>query len=202
MDFNAIIKRVTALITNPKAEWEIIKLQPMTTADIFTKYALILAAIPAIAMFIGHTLIGVSFGFGTFRYPIGAGLQYAIFNYIFSLVGVFVAAFIIDALAPSFGSVKDMNRSLKVVVFSYIPLWVAGVLFIIPTLGILVSLIGIYSLYLLYLGIKQLKEPPADKLMGYYIVSLVVMIVLFIGVGFIVASIALSGYYPNALRGF
>jgi hypothetical protein len=40
---------------------------------------------------------------------------------------------------------------------------VAGVLQILPALGILVVLASLYSLYLLYLGLPQLMRCPADK---------------------------------------
>jgi hypothetical protein len=190
MDFDAIIKRTIAIIIKPNDEWQVIKNETMSVADMYTKYAIILAAIPAIAGFIGYGLIGVSYGFGTFRVPIGRCLIWAIFMYVLSLVGVYLVAFIIDALAPSFGSQKDMNRSLKVVIFSWTPVWIAGILYIIPSIAAIVLIASLYSLFLLYTGMKYLKEPPQDKLMGYFIVSLVIIIVVFLLTGFIASAIA------------
>jgi hypothetical protein len=190
MDFNAIIKRVIAIITKPNDEWQVIKNETMSIADMFTKYAVILAAIPAIAGFIGYGLIGISVGFGTFRIPLGRCLIWAIFMYALSLVGVYLTAFIMDALAPSFGSQKDMNRSLKVVVFSWTPVWIAGILYIIPSIAVIVWIASLYALFLLYTGMKSLKEPPQDKLMGYFIVTLVINVVVLFLVGFIVSTVA------------
>ena len=190
MDFNAIIKRVIAIITKPNDEWQVIKNETMSIADMFTKYAIILAAIPAIAGFIGYGLIGISVGFGTFRIPLGRCLIWAIFMYALSLVGVYLTAFIMDALAPSFGSQKDMNRSLKVVVFSWTPVWIAGILYIIPSIAVIVWIASLYALFLLYTGMKSLKEPPQDKLMGYFIVTLVINVVVLFLVGFIVSTVA------------
>jgi hypothetical protein len=190
MNFNAIIKRAIAIITKPNDEWQVIKNETMSIADMFTKYAIILAAIPAIAGFIGYGLIGISVGFGTFRIPLGRCLIWAIFMYALSLVGVYLTAFIMDALASSFGSQKDMNRSLKVVVFSWTPVWIAGILYIIPSIAVIVWIASLYALFLLYIGMKSLKEPPQDKLMGYFIVTLVINIVVLFLVGFIVSTIA------------
>jgi len=166
MDFNAIIKRVIAIITKPKEEWEVIKNENMTIADMYMKYALILAAIPAIAGFIGWVAIGRSLGFGTFRIPAGRALIWAILLYVLSLVGVYILAVIIDALAPSFGSKKDMNRSMKVTVFSYTAAWIGGIFNLIPALAIIGAIAGIYTLVLLYIGMKSLKEVPQDKMVG------------------------------------
>lgn len=192
MDFNAIIKRVIAIITKPTEEWEVIKNETMTVGDMYTKYAIFLAAIPAIAGFIGNALIGTSVMGFTVKWPISNALVWAILMYVFSLVGLFVAGFIIDALATTFGAQKDMVSSMKVAVFANTPVWIAGILYIIPALGLLVMIAALYSLYLLYLGLKIVKNPPQDKLMGYFIVVLIVDIIVFFLIGFLTSAIAIG----------
>lgn len=192
MDFNAIIKRVIAIITKPNEEWEVIKNESMTVGDMFTKYAIWLAAIPAIAGFIGNALIGTSVMGFTVRWPIANALIWTILMYVLSLVGLFVAGFVIDALATTFGSQKDMVSSMKAAVFANTPVWIAGILYIIPALAILVMIAGLYALYLLYLGIKIVKNPPQDKAMGYFIVVLIVYIIVFWLIGFIATTVAIG----------
>lgn len=150
MDFNAIIKRVIAILTKPKEEWEVIKNEQMSVADMYTKYAIVLAAIPAIAGFIGWAAIGKSFGFMTIRVPVFRALIWAIFQYAMSLGAVYLMALIIDALAPSFGAKKDMNRSLKVTIFAYTAAWVGGIFYLIPALSIVAALCAIYTWVLLF----------------------------------------------------
>ena len=50
-----------------------------------------------------------------------------------ALISVFVSSFVIDALAPSFGSEKNMGRSVQLVAYSYTPFWVGGLLAILPS---------------------------------------------------------------------
>ena len=114
---------------------------------------------------------------------------WAIVSYILSLVGVFVLGYVIDALAPNFGSTKDLPVSMKVAVFSYTAAWVAGIFMIIPALSILGAIGGLYSLYLLYLGLQKLKNPPADKLIVYMIVCIVVAAVVFWVTGLIASQL-------------
>lgn len=186
-----LFERAKNILVSPKTEWEVIKGEQATVSDLFTKYAMILAAIPVIATFIGQSLIGVSLGpFGSFKIPVGNGILYAVVQYILTLVGVYISALVIDALAPSFGSTKDMVASLKVVVYSWTAAWVAGIFGIIPTLGIL-GILGLYSLYLLYLGLNIVKDTPQDKLVGYLVVSIIVLIVIYFVIGVVVAAIAL-----------
>ncbi len=184
-----IAERVKKIITSPKEAWAEIKAEPATVQGIYTSYAMILAAIPAIAQFIGYSLIGTSFMGVSFRWSIGRALGYCIFLYILSLVGLALVAFIADALAPSFGSQKNYVNALKAVVYSMTPMWVAGVLYIIPWLGILVILAGLYGLYLFFIGLPMLMETPSDKAVGYTIVVIVVNIVVYFVVGAIASSI-------------
>ncbi len=189
-----LVDRVKNILITPKTEWEVIKNEQTTTADLFTKYVMILALIPVLATFIGQSLIGISLGpFGSYKIPVSNGLIYAVVYYILSIVGVYLVAFIIDALAPSFGSTKNMEASLKVAVYSYTAAWIAGIFSIIPILGIL-GILGLYSLYLMYLGLKIVKDTPQDKLVGYLVVVIIIAIVIYFVIGMIVAAIALPSF--------
>ena len=189
-----LVDRVKNILITPKTEWEVIKNELTTTTDLFTKYAMILALIPVVATFIGQSLIGMSLGpFGSYKIPVSNGLIYAVVYYILSLAGVYLVAFIIDALAPSFGSTKDMGASLKVAVYSYTAAWIAGIFSVIPILGIL-GILSLYSLYLMYLGLKSVKDTPQDKLVGYLVVVIIIAIVVYFVIGMIVAAIALPSF--------
>lgn len=187
-----LFERAKNILISPKTEWEVIKGEQATTADLFTKYAMILAAIPAVATLIGYSIVGISLGgpFGSYKLPFENGLLYAVIMYILTLVGVYVAAIVVDALATSFGSTKDMTASLKVVVYSWTASWIAGIFQVIPSLAIL-GILGLYSFFLLYLGLKIVKDTPQDKLIGYVIVVIIVLAVLYFVIGKITTAIAM-----------
>ncbi len=191
-----LVERAKKILLSPKSEWVVIKSEPATIKELFTQYAMILALIPAIAAFIGYTMIGVSVMGVSFKYPLMNGLLQAVLSYVLGLAGLYIVGFVIDGLAPSFGAAKDLVASMKVAVYSYTAAWVGGILMIIPTLSILSMLFGIYSLYLMYIGLKTVKEPPAEKVTGYFVVSLLVMIVIYFVVGALVAAIAMGGVKP------
>jgi len=193
-----IISRVQALVLKPKEEWVKIKAEQTTVAQLFTSYAMILAAIPAAAQFIGFGLIGRRYPFvGVIRLNIGTSLLRAIFSYVFSLITVYVFALIINALAPTFASKSNMLNATKLAVFSMTPGWVAGVLYIIPYLDIIVILASLYGLFILYLGFATpLMETPKDKVISYLVVSIIVVIVLSVVVALVLGAIfAVGGVY-------
>jgi hypothetical protein len=190
-----LIARIQGIIIKPKDEWTKIKSESLSIGQLFTSYAAILAAIPAVCQFIGMALIGRRIPFiGWYRYDIGTAILYAILSYIFSLVTVYVFGIIINALAPTFSSKSDATNSMKLAVFSMTPYWVAGVLYLIPYLGILVFIAGLYSLYLLYVGFAlPMMDTPKEKVAGYLIVSIVVMIVLTVVVAVVLGAIFAVG---------
>lgn len=175
-----LVSRVQGIILKPKEEWVKIKEESATVAELFTSYAMILAAIPAIAQFIGHGLIGFKVPFvGLYRFGIGTALLRSIFAYAFSLATIYIFAIVIKALAPTFSSSPNMINALKLAVYSMTPAWVAGILYIIPFLGVLVVLASLYGLYVLYLGFATpLMDTPKEKVIGYLVVSVIVVIVL------------------------
>jgi uncharacterized membrane protein len=194
MDFAKLIERAKNICLSPRAEWQKIAGEAATTQSLFVGYAMILAAIPAICGFIGMTMIGMTMPIiGNFRTPVGAGLVQLIVGYVLGLVGVFILSLIINALAPTFDGQKDSIAALKVAVYSYTPSWLAGILMIIPLLGMLVLIAALYGIYLLYLGLPALMKSPQEKSIGYTALIVVCAIVLGIIMSVIIGVVAGSG---------
>jgi hypothetical protein len=191
-----IVDRAKKMILEPKQEWAVIDDEPHTVKDLFTNYAMILAAIPAVAGFIGFSLIGLGGVLSTYRIPIPAGIAHMVLGYLFSLGSVYLIAVIIDSLAPTFGGQKNFVQALKLSVFSATAMWLAGAFSILPALTIL-NLLGLYSLYVLYLGLPVLMQTTEDKTLPYFAVVVIAAIVINV---IIRAITALA--IPGPLRGF
>lgn len=171
--------RVINIVSKPKQEWPVIASEAADVASLYKEYIVPLSAIPAVCSFLGMTLIGVTIPFvGQFRTPIASGLAGLVVGYVLSLVSVFLAAFIVDKLAPNFQSSGGIVQALKMVAFASTPAWVAGVLQLIPLLGALVWLAVLYGLYLFYLGLPSVMKTPPDKVIAYMVVSAIVVIVI------------------------
>ena len=189
-----IVDRVKNILITPKTEWEIIKGEADSIKDLVMGYVVILAAIPAVASFIGISLIGINTGFMRLRIPLSTALSSSIVSYIFSIASIFVAGFIINLLAPTFNSKQDNTRAMKLVVYSFTPGCIAGILTIVPPLAIIGILGGLYGLYILYLGLPILMETPQDKVIPYTITSIIVTAVVFI-VAMAIAGAIGGGFY-------
>jgi hypothetical protein len=180
-----LVERVRQLLLSPRTEWEVIDAEPTTPAALFTGYVMPLAAIGPVAQVIGYTLFGITVPFlGTYRVPIGSAITTAIVTYILTLIGMYVLGLIIDGLGPTFGAQRNPIQALKVAAYSSTPAWLAGVFALVPVLGWL-QILGLYSVYLLYLGLPTLMKAPREKAPAYTVIVILAAIVLFMVIGFI-----------------
>lgn len=177
-----LIERAKSIIVTPKTEWLVISSESDTAQQVTMGYVVPLALAGAAASFIGYGFLGG-------HMAIGWGIYQAIVMLITSVLSVFVSAFVVDALAPSFGSEKNFNRSARLVAYSYTPSLVGALLAIYPPIAIIGSLFGLYGIYLWYLGLGPMKNTPEDKKAIYMIISVIVLIVVWAIIGMILAAI-------------
>jgi len=188
-----IIERVKNIIITPKTEWEKISGEEQSLSSVLTTYVIPLSLIGAAATLIGWGLIGKSYNFGILGsstlkgFDIGA--KYAAISLVSVIGGYLITAFVVDALAPSFGSEKNLNRSAQLVGYGYTPSLIGAILGIFPGLAWLGGLFGLYGIYLIYLGLGPVKKTPEDKKVVYLLITIVVIIAVYFILGLILATI-------------
>lgn len=171
-----LVDRVKNILMKPKEEWPVIAGESTSAPELYTSYVIPLAAIPAVAAFIGFSIVGLPF---IGRLPMMTGLSMMVTNFVLTLVGVFLLSLIIDFLAPQFGGEKNPMQALKVAAYSMTAVWVVGIFQIIPMLGIL-AILGLYSIYLLYLGLPVLMKAPLDKAVPYTVIVIIAGIIIWV----------------------
>jgi hypothetical protein len=202
----SLVSRIKGILTQPSAEWRVIDTEPATVGGLYASYIAPLSAIGPIASTFEISLIGRSLPFGGhFQIPFRRAVESAVLGYVFGLIGVYVLALVVDALAPTFGGQKSMIQALKVVAYSGTAACVGaivGVIFwIIPGLnilvpGILAAFLGVYGVYLLYLGLPILMKSPADKALAYT-VTIVCAMVIFSAVYLVAVRMIV---YPHGMQ--
>lgn len=168
-----IFERVREVILNPRVAWQIVKEEKIEVKQLFVNYAAPLALIPAVSSLIGLTLIGVRLPAGNVvRPPFFEALIAGVVGYIFHLAGLLIGGWMVKLLAPVFSSKSDYTLAMKVAVYSMTPFWLAGIFSALPGLGIL-SVLGLYGIYLLVLGLPVILETPSDKVIWYALLILI-----------------------------
>ena len=182
-----LVDRAKNIIITPKTEWPVIAAEEPNTTAILTGYVIPLALIPAVASLIGYGVIGQGV-----MHSFTWGIALGVVSFVSTVLGVYLTAFVVDFLAPNFGSQKNFGRAMQLVAYSYTPGWVAGVLNIVPALGIIASLAALYGVYLMYLGLPHTMKTPQDKVVVYLVIAIVVLIVISMVISMILTGIMFS----------
>lgn len=198
-DFNEIKTRATVVIKNPKGVWGAIKADGESTQDLFKKYFVYIAALPALCGFIGMVLFGFPGAGAYLKVNVGASLVTAIFHYGLALAAPIIAGALSGMIAPKFGGSADQATATKLFVYASTASQLGGILSLVPLLGLLGIVASIYSLYTLYQGITPMVDVPSDKRIMYLIVMVVALIVV-LGLINIVLSSALPSPFTSTFN--
>jgi len=191
-----VVERAKKLLLTPSAEWEVIKGETPTVVDLFTRYVMILAAIPAVASFLGWSVLGYSIDGTTYRVPLAAGLANAVITYVLALASVYAMALVIDFVAPHFQGERDFMQALKIAAYFPTSWWIAGFFSLMPALAILSVVGGLHSLWVLYTGLGPLMQIPEDRRANYAGVIVLAAIVLTIIMLIVVMPLATPSNKP------
>lgn len=190
-----LVDRVQSILLRPRVTWLAIDAEPADAASLYKNYVMVLALIPAVASFIGLSLVGIG-AFGVnFRVPVVSGLANMVVGYVMSLVMVFVLALITDAMAPTFEGTRSQIGALKLSAYASTAAFVGGIFNLVPSLSVIGALAALYGVYLLYTGLPVLMKCPPDKAIAY---TAVVVVCAIVG-GFVIAWV-LSLLTPSPMR--
>ncbi len=164
-----LIKRLELTIKfmlNPKEEWKTVETLPYDLRNLVILFLLPMAALIAIACFIGGVLWSEMF-FGAIFKGIGVGASFA--------AAVIGTAFILDRIIHSFEVDEDNGKVIRLVIFSYAPVFFLGSLaFIIPQLNFIFYPLCLYGIYLFWLGAKYMLRISEEKLIGFVFISIII----------------------------
>ena len=210
---DSLVARVRGLLLTPKDELPKTIAEPGDFKSLLP-YVLVLLSIGALAQFISSGLIGVyvapqvvfgmKIGGGWFRSPI-ASLVGAVFNVGMGVGVWWFFAFILNALAPSFGARKDEHSAYKVAAWTATPIWIARSLALlgsVPYLGWIgtLALVGavVYAVLVGMWALPLLMGTPESKAPGHILASMgitlaVTAVAWFVLFGLLIGSLFATG---------
>lgn len=190
-----VLNHVWGLMFRPKLEWKSIKAERCTIGKCFCSHVLILAAIPAIAGYIGTTQVGWSFGgFEVHRLTTQSALQIALLTYLTMLVAVFSLGKAIHWMGQTYGSKQTLPQAIALAAYAATPLWLMGFFFLYPVLwfNMLIGLPALaYTVYLLYSGVPVMMGVNQER--GFMFASAVLAVGMVILVTVLAAMAILWG---------
>jgi hypothetical protein len=180
VSLRTVIYRAGGILLSPTKEWNAI--QGEHSNLLVNGYVALLAAIPALSGLIGFSAIGEGVPrVGTVRVPVLSGLLAALSSYLLAFVVVYLLALVINMTAVRFEAKRNFPAALKLAVYSYTPVWLSGIFLLVPGLRFL-SVLGVYGLYVLRLGLPVMMKAPEGRAWRYaatiFIIAFVIRIVI------------------------
>lgn len=162
-----VARRAKAMLVDPAREWTEIERESGDPAYVLSHYVALLAIVPAVFSFIGVSVVGVIVpGAGTLRTPVFDGLFGAVLGYVLTCITVLALGVLINVLSPWFGGRRDFDAAFKLAVYSFTPVWLAGVFLVLPGLRFLV-LTGFYGAYVFWLGVPMMTKVPERQALNF-----------------------------------
>ena len=177
----SVLNDAIALVVNPVGYMTRNKDRTTPLNSLMVNYVAILALVP----FVGRVLGDLLFESKHLGFAIGG----AIVAYFLDVIGVFVVGLVIWKLAPSFKTSTDQARATLLAAYLYTPIFLIGILNIVPVLGYLAVLAWLYGLYIMYRGLPMLLNTPSDETLTYLIVTAVVSIVVLVIISVVVTHL-------------
>jgi len=198
MNINLIIKRAINLIVKPAEEWKAIEQENSSKNSALFGFAFPFIILISASAFAGSLI------FLNFYFNISYVFINTVTSFIVPFVSIILSAIIINSMAPGFGSVKNIDNAYKLVIYSYIAVFLANIVTALLPALFFVEFTGLYSFFILYNGITPMMKTPEDKKVGYFILSGLIMLgvytTLLYTLQLINSAIFWSGLGGNMLR--
>jgi hypothetical protein len=190
---------IAGILKDPKNEWTLIEEEHYSAKTVFLTQISILAAIPAIALYIGVTQVGWSVaGQEPVRLASSSALGSAVLFYFAMWGAVAFIAACMHWMEKTYGGEVSLDECLVLTTVTATPLFLSGISFLLPILWLNVAVAGaalVYSVYLLYSGTSRVMKIDEDR--AFMFASSVLTVALCTLVGMLAASvIAWSHFVP------
>ncbi|MBT3383824.1 MAG: hypothetical protein HN778_00155 [Prolixibacteraceae bacterium] len=187
ISFSKIINQIKEIIINPKGFWREQKNKQESQFELLSGFLFPVLLIIAIVVFVGEFLWSADF---YFAYAILKSVREIV---LFALQ-YFIAVYLTNVLIETFGGIKNIAVSRKLVVFSLTPFLLVSVITgLFPYLYV-IDILGIYGFYIFWIGAKELLAFPEEKQNRFILFAILVNFFVF-GFLSIVLSRLLTTYF-------
>lgn len=195
-----VLQHIWGLLIRPERQWHTIRAQQCTITRCYCSHVLILAALPAIAGFIGTTQIGWQIGMReVVKLTVPSAAAIAVLSYVTILVAVFSIGWLIHWMGQTYGARQPLSQCIALAAYTATPLFLVGILWVYPVLwfNLLVGLPALaYSVYLLYVGVPIMMNVSPERGFLFSSAVLAVGLVTLVAVLAITAILWGSGFEP------
>jgi hypothetical protein len=173
MDFRFLYHRIRYIILNPTIAWEAIHKENRPIKYVRGSFFFPLIILVSICTFIGSLFL-----INTTLNPMYSVLM-CIQTIAVLYLGVYGSAFVVNEITKALDLGNSFLVSFKLVVFSMAPVFICLSISKLFESLVFVNLLGLYGLYIFWIGMEKMINPPEHKKMPMLIASVVTMAIVF-----------------------
>jgi len=189
-----LLRFIWGLFVAPVTQWRQIREARLHPGKAMS-YLMVLAAIPVISGYIGTTQFGWQVGQAeVVRLTPASATIIALLYYVAIIAATLSVGWMVHWMGRTYGAQKELSQCIVMAVFIPVPLFLVGVFQMVPVLwlNLVIGLPALaYTVFLLYVGIPEMMEIPAER--GFLFASAVLAVGLVGLVGLLAVTVLLWG---------
>ncbi len=187
ISISAIINTSKQLLLNPKTFWISRKENLESQTNLLVGFLLPLIGTIALAVFLGEF-------FRSSHFYVGFALMKSARWIILFLLQFFIAVYLSNELVKTFGGEKNIAIVQNIVAYSFTPFLLVSIITGIFPFLYVIEILGFYSFYIFWLGVKELLVFPENRQSSYTIITIVANFFIFSFLSIILSKL-LAAYY-------
>lgn len=168
------LQGIVNIIFNPVRFWERIQSEHVTTRFIRNSYFIPVALLVSVSAFFGSLLYANSELSPVYSVLISIKCFLVIF------IAVFATSYLLGEITNPLDLGRDFNISFRLVAFSIAPFMICQIMSRIFESLLFVNVLGLYGLYIFWIGAERMLKPPQYKKMPLLIAVAITFAVIYI----------------------
>jgi len=173
MDFRFLYHRVKYFLISPGKAWEVVHHENRPIRYVRGSFFLPLIILVTVSSFFGSV-----FFINTTLKPMYSVLV-AIESFLMLYLGVYASAFIVKEITKALDLGGDFVVAFKLVAYSLTPLFLSLTVSKLFESLLFINVLSLAGLYILWIGMKKMVDPPEHKKVPMIIATLVSMAIIF-----------------------
>ena len=183
MDYKFLYLRISTIILNPVKAWEAIYSENRPIRYVRDSFFFPLIILVAISAFLGSWLFTRSALSDV--YSVLVGIKY----FILLFFVIYASAFIFKEITNALDLGHDFTLSFKIIAYSVAPFLICQIISRLFESFIFINVLALYGLYIFWIGIEKMLNPPEHKKMPLLISSTVVFVGTFVAANWLLTQV-------------
>jgi hypothetical protein len=189
MDFRFLYHRTKYFIINPGKAWEVVHREERPMKFVRGSFFMPLIILVTVSAFLGSM-----FFINTTLKPMYSVLA-AITTFLFLYLGVYASAFIVREIMRALDLGHDFLVAFKLVAYSMAPIFLSLTVSRLFESLLFINVLGLYGLYIFWIGMETMINPPDHKKLPMIIATVVSMLIILLLLQVILSKLTHAVYF-------